>query len=85
MQKALVQMNIQLTEVVSDVMRATRQAVIRDIAAGERDPVVLARHHNRRLRVSAQEVRRALTGNWRDEHLFRCGPPGACPARAPVP
>jgi len=70
MQKALVQMNIQLTEVLTDVMGVTGQAIIRDIVAGERDPAVLARHHNARLKASAQDVRRALTGNWRDEHLF---------------
>jgi hypothetical protein len=39
MQKALVQMNIQLTEVISDVMG---QAIIGDIVSGQRD--VLARH-----------------------------------------
>ncbi len=38
MQKALVQMNIQLTEVLSDVMGMTGQAIIRAIVAGERDP-----------------------------------------------
>ncbi len=38
MQKALVQMNIQLTEVLTDVMGMTGQAIIRDIVAGERDP-----------------------------------------------
>jgi transposase len=43
MQKALVQMNIQLTEVISDVMGTTGQAIIRAIVAGERDPKVLAR------------------------------------------
>jgi hypothetical protein len=38
MQKALVQMNIQLTEVLSDVMGTSGQAIIRAIVAGERDP-----------------------------------------------
>lgn len=42
MQKALVQMNIQLTEVISDVMGQTGQAIIRDIVAGERDAKTLA-------------------------------------------
>lgn len=37
MQKALVQMNLQLTEVLSDVMGITGQAIIRAIVAGERD------------------------------------------------
>jgi len=35
-QKALVQMNLQLTEVLSDVMGQTGQAIIRAIVAGER-------------------------------------------------
>jgi transposase len=70
MQKALVQMNIQLTEVLTDVMGVTGQAILRDIVAGERDPAVLARHHTRRLKASATEIQRALTGTWREEHLF---------------
>jgi transposase len=51
MQKALVQMNIQLTEVLSDVMGQTGQAVIRDIVAGQRDAKVLARHRQRRVKA----------------------------------
>jgi transposase len=70
MQKALVQMNIQLTEVLTDVMGATGQAIIRAIVAGERDPKTLARHRNGRVKASAAEIAKALTGNWRDEHLF---------------
>ncbi|WP_294636912.1 IS110 family transposase [uncultured Aquabacterium sp.] len=70
MQKALVQMNIQLTEVITDVMGQTGQAIIRDIVAGERDAGVLARHRHRRVKASEQEIVRALTGNWREEHLF---------------
>jgi transposase len=70
MQKALVQMNIQLTEVLSDVMGMTGQAIIRAIVAGERDPKVLARHRHSRIKASAQEITKALTGNWREEHLF---------------
>lgn len=70
MQKALVPMNIQLTEVLSDVMGMTGQAIIRDIVAGQRDPHALARHRSGRIKASAEEVRKALTGNWREEHLF---------------
>jgi len=70
MQKALVQMNIQLSEVLSDVMGQTGQAIIRAIVAGERDPQVLATHRNRRVKASAVQVRSALTGTWREEHLF---------------
>jgi len=70
MQKALVQMNIQLTEVLSDVMGVTGQAIVRDIVAGVRDPRQLARHRQRRVKASAAEIARALEGNWREEHLF---------------
>jgi transposase len=70
MQKALVQMNIQLTEVLTDAMGMTGQAIIRDIVAGQRDPAVLAKHRNGRVKASLAEIQRALTGNWRDEHVF---------------
>jgi transposase len=70
MQKCLVQMNLQLTEVLTDVMGMTGQAIIRAIVAGERDPRVLARHRNARIKASVEEITKALTGNWREEHLF---------------
>lgn len=70
MQKALVQMNIQLTDVLTDVMGMTGQAIIRAIVAGERDPQVLARHRHWRIKASEEAIARALTGNWRDEHVF---------------
>jgi transposase len=73
MQKALVQMNIQLTEVLSDIMGLTGQAIIRAIVAGERNPKVLARHRNARVKAGAEEIEPALTGNWRDEHVFVLG------------
>ena len=66
-------MNIQLTEVLSDVMGLTGQAIIRAIVAGERDPKVLARHRNGRVKASEHDIAKALTGNWRDEHLFVLG------------
>lgn len=70
MQKSLVQMNIQLTEVLSDVMGRTGQAIIRAIVAGERDPRALARHRDSRVKASRDEIVKALAGNWREEHLF---------------
>lgn len=73
MQKALVQMNIQLTEVLSDVMGASGQAIIRAIVAGEREPQLLARHRDSRVKAKREQIVQALTGNWRDEHLFVLG------------
>jgi transposase len=70
MQKALDQMNIQVHRAVSDLTGATGLAIVRDIVAGERDPLHLARHRDRRCRKSVEEIARYLTGNWRQEHLF---------------
>ncbi len=42
MQKALLQMNLHLTQVLIDFTGTTGLAIIRAIVAGERDPVCLA-------------------------------------------
>jgi transposase len=42
MQKALMQMNLQLHHVVSDITGVPGMSIIRAIVAGERDPSVLA-------------------------------------------
>lgn len=70
MQKALIQMNVQLPLVVSDITGATGQRILRDIVAGERDPQRLARHRDYRCRASEAEIVAALTGNYRPEHLL---------------
>ena len=70
MQKALVQMNVQLPLVVSDIMGVTGQRIVRDIVAGEREPQRLARHRDARCRASEAEIIAALTGNYRPEHVF---------------
>jgi hypothetical protein len=41
--------------------------------AGQRDPRVLARHRHRRVKASEDDIVKALTGNWREEHLFVLG------------
>lgn len=70
MQKALVQMNIQLANVIADVAGASGQAILRAIVAGERNPYVLAGLKNSRVRASDEEIARSLQGTWRAEHLF---------------
>jgi transposase len=70
MQKALTQMNIQLTNVISDVAGETGQKILRAIVAGERDGQVLAAMKNVRIRASEDEIAKSLQGNWRAEHLF---------------
>lgn len=73
MQKALEEMNVKLTEVVSDVVGVTGLAIIQAILRGERDPRKLAKLRNERCRRTEAEIARALYGNWRDEHLFALG------------
>src|SRR5881397_3222766 len=70
MQKALTQMNIQLTNVIADVAGETGQKILRAIVAGERDGQVLAAMKNARIRASVDEIAKSLQGNWRAEHLF---------------
>jgi transposase len=70
MQKALTQMNIQLTNVLADVVGETGQKILRAIVAGERDGHVLAAMRNVRVRASAEQIAKSLQGNWRAEHLF---------------
>jgi transposase len=70
MQKALILMNIQLTNVLSDITGMTGMKIIRDIVAGKRDPEVLARHRDRRCRKSESEITKSLEGNYKREHVF---------------
>jgi transposase len=70
MQKALLQMNIQLSQAVSDVTGVTGQAIIRAILSGVRDPQMLASLREPGCKKSEEEIGKALTGTWRDEHLF---------------
>jgi transposase len=70
MQKALVQMNVQLHVVVSDVTGLTGMRILRDIVNGQTNPELLAKHRDRRCRASEAEIAAALTGNYRPEHLF---------------
>lgn len=70
MQKALVQMNIQLANVISDVVGETGQKILRAIVAGERNPYALAGMKNVRIKASEEEIAQSLRGNWRDEHVF---------------
>ena len=70
MQKALTEMNLQLHHVVADVTGATGLRIIRAILAGERDPKVLARLRDYRCHAGAETIEKALTGNYRAEHLF---------------
>ncbi|MBC8725857.1 IS110 family transposase [Paraburkholderia sp. 31.1] len=55
---------------VQRMQKALLQMIIRAIVAGERDPKVLARFRHSLVEASTEDIIRALTGNWREEHLF---------------
>ncbi|HKB40041.1 MAG TPA: IS110 family transposase [Gemmataceae bacterium] len=70
MQKALEQMNVKLTEVVSDITGLTGQRIIAAILDGERDPRRLAALRDPKCKNGAATIAKALEGTWRPEHLF---------------
>lgn len=70
MQKALEQMNLKLTEVVSDMNGKTGMESIHAMLAGERDPQRLASPRDRRCKHDQAPIAKALEGHWRAEPLF---------------
>ena len=70
MQKTLMEMNLQLHHVASDITGVTGMRIIRAIVSGERDPDILAAMRDVRCHSSTATIRAALIGNDRDEHVF---------------
>jgi transposase len=70
MQKALEQMNLKLTEVLSDITGVTGRFIIRAILRGTRAPEKLAKYRDKQCKASEAEIAQALTGSYREEHLF---------------
>jgi transposase len=70
MQKALDQMNLQLHHVISDITGQTGLAIVDSILAGERDPFVLAKLRNDRIKASEEVIAKSLVGDYRPEHIF---------------
>jgi transposase len=68
--KAFDQMNVQLHHVIADITGATGTAIVEAIIAGRRDPAYLATLRDKRLRADVPTLTRALTGDYRAEHLF---------------
>ncbi len=70
MQKALTQMNVQFQHVISDITGLTGLAILDAIVAGERDPAVLAKLRDPRIKADEETIRKSLEGNWRAEHIL---------------
>jgi transposase len=70
MQKALMQINVQLHHVVTDITGRTGMQILRGIVAGNHEPAALAEFRDPRCKASRATITAALTGNYREEHLF---------------
>lgn len=70
MQKSLEQMNIQLHKVLSDITGLSGMKIIRSVVDGKRDPLILARMRHSSVKNSEDTFVKALTGNYREDHLF---------------
>src|SRR6266700_2191016 len=70
MQKTLTEMNVQLSNVLSDLSGASGMAIIHAILEGERDPWSLAALADPQVKASQEVIAKSLEGNWRQELLF---------------
>ena len=70
MQKAFTQMNVSLHLAISDITGVTGLRILNSILQGERDPETLAALRDPRVKCSKEILVKALTGNYRAEHLF---------------
>lgn len=69
-QKAMMQMNIQLHHVVTDVTGKTGMGIIRAIVHGQHDPDELVKLRDAHCKNSVEVMKAALTGSYKSEHLF---------------
>jgi transposase len=70
MQKALINMNLRLDNVLSDISGVTGMNIIKAILAGQRDPKVLAQYRDKRCKKSQEEIEDSLKGFYQEDHLF---------------
>lgn len=70
MQKAMEQMNIKLSNVLSDIVGKSGRTIIDAILKGERRPEVLAQLADSRCKRSREDIALSLEGTWEEDHLF---------------
>jgi transposase len=70
MQKALIEMNVQLSNVLSDLSGVSGMAIVTAILDGKRDPRELAALADPQVKASKAVIAKSLQGNWRPELLF---------------
>lgn len=87
MQKALIEMNIQLSNVLSDLSGVSGMAIVQAILDGERGPSKLAALADPQVKASRAVIAKSLEGNWRPELCSCCARKWRCtePARTKSP
>jgi transposase len=70
MQKALIEMNIQLSNVLSDLSGVSGMTIVQAILDGQRDPRELAALADPQVKASKEVIAKSLEGNWRPELVF---------------
>jgi len=70
MQKALELMNIKIHTVISDLLGKTGMLMVQAILAGERNPAILAKLRDPRIKATGEDIIKSLEGIWEDEYLF---------------
>lgn len=70
MQKALELMNLKIHTVISDILGKTGIQMIMAILNGEHDPNELIKHKDYRIKASDTDIKKSLTGIWKEEYLF---------------
>jgi transposase len=71
--KVLEDGNIKLSTVISDIMGVSGRRMLRALAAGESDPVVLSAMGDKRLKAPPQELQASLLGHVQEHHRFMLG------------
>jgi transposase len=69
-QKVLTEMNMQLSNVLSDLSGVSGMKIIEAMLQGERDPWELAALAEPGVQATSEEIAKSLEGNWREELLF---------------
>ena len=69
LQKALTEMNVQLSTVISDLSGVTGMKIIRAIIGGERDGRKLAGFRDPNVKASQAMIAQSLEGTWLPEQL----------------
>ena len=70
MQKVLTEMNVQLSNVLSDISGVSGMKIIQAILDGVRDPWELAALVEPGVKATPEDIVKSLEGNWREELLF---------------